>query len=105
MCQRAANDFSAHGSAWQRSPQNTEQKVSPLGDIRPLIGLSPATALTNTKYRSDTNGKQKESLILETKENEKKPLFGGTSMGFLPRYIRSQQRRMADIQNGSCAHC
>lgn len=71
-CQRAANDFTAHGSAWQLSPQNTEQKVSPLGGLRPLIGLSPATALTNTEHWSDTNGEERESLLfLETEENER----------------------------------
>lgn len=87
-CQRAANDFGAHGSAWQLAPQNTEQKISPWGGLRPLIGLSPVTALANSTYKwIDTNGEERKSLLfLETEENERWPLFGGTSMGFMPNW-------------------
>lgn len=71
-CQRAANDFSAHGSAWQLSPQNTEQKISPQGGLSPLIGLSPVTAWTNTEHWSHTNREEGESLLfLDTEENER----------------------------------
>lgn len=108
-CQRVANDFSAHGSAWQLTPQNTEQKISPRGGLRPLIGLSPVTALPNTEHWSHTNGEERESLLfLETEENERWPPFwrylNGTGAK-LERYIRSQQRRMADIQTDNNAHC
>lgn len=63
-CQRAANDFRALGSAWQLSPQNTEQKISPWGGLRPLIGLLPVTALTNTGNWSDTNRGERKFIIL-----------------------------------------
>lgn len=87
MCQRTANDFTAHGSAWQLAPQNTEQKISPRGGLRPLIGLSPVTALANSQHWSDTNGEERKSLLfLETEENERWPPFGGTSMGFVPNW-------------------
>lgn len=71
-CHRFANDFSAHGIAWQLSPQNREQKISPQGGFRPVIGLSPVTALTNTEHWSDTNREEREGLLLlEAEENER----------------------------------
>lgn len=100
-CQRVANDFTAHGSAWQLASQNTEQKISPRGGLRPLIGLSPVMALANTEHWSDTNreGREYSLLFLESEENERWPPFGATSVGSVPNWndIRSQQRRMAGI--------
>lgn len=49
MRQSTANDFRAHGNTWQLVAQIPEPKVSPLGGLRPLIGLSPVTALTNAE--------------------------------------------------------
>lgn len=87
-CQRVANDYnSAHGCAWHLAPQNMEQKISPQGGLRPLIGLSPVTTLANTEHWSDTNRKERECLLfLETEENERWPPFGSTSTGFMPNW-------------------
>lgn len=70
--QSTANGFSAHGSTWQLVARIPEPKVSPLGGLRPVIGLSAVTALTNAEHWSDTNGEKGECLLFrEAEENER----------------------------------